>query len=183
MTADVQAFAALPIHGLVFGALDPVTSRVSVPSVAQWIVAAVATALPQQRVSSFEFTFHRAIDHCDNPVDAIDTLAELGVHRVLSSGGASTALQGCGVLADMIERAKSRLVVACAAGVNPANAAEIIAKTNCRELHGSCLAPSPSADAREASAYKRPKMAADDAAPRLPLAETVMAMLAKCNPS
>jgi len=168
MSADVQALAALPIHGLVVGALDPATSRVSVPAVKQWIAAAAAPC---------EFTFHRAIDHCDNPVDAVDALVELGMHRVLSSGGAPTALQGCSVLADMIQRAQARLVVACAAGVTASNAAEIIAKTNCRELHGSCFAaPSPSPSVRHG-----PKMGADDAAPRLPSAEAVRAVQAACK--
>ncbi|WP_026530662.1 copper homeostasis protein CutC [Haematomicrobium sanguinis] len=57
------------------------------------------------RVDGIPVTFHRAIDQCEYPVDAARALADLGVARILSSGGASEAGQGIGVLASMQEAA------------------------------------------------------------------------------
>lgn len=39
-------------------------------------------------------TFHRAFDMCQDPIQAFDTLAELGVARVLTSGQQSSAEKG-----------------------------------------------------------------------------------------
>jgi copper homeostasis protein len=50
-----------------------------------------------------EVTFHRAIDVIADPVAALDTLAELGVARVLTSGGAARASDGLVRLAALVE--------------------------------------------------------------------------------
>ncbi|WP_253870935.1 copper homeostasis protein CutC [Promicromonospora umidemergens] len=51
-----------------------------------------------------EVTFHRALDVIADPLAALDTLAELGVARVLTSGGAARAGAGLDRLAALVER-------------------------------------------------------------------------------
>lgn len=51
-----------------------------------------------------EVTFHRALDVIADPIAALDTLAELGVARVLTSGGAARAADGLDRLAALVER-------------------------------------------------------------------------------
>ena len=43
---------------------------------------------------SMSLNFHRAIDECKNFEDSFQTLIDLGFHRVLTSGGKSSALLG-----------------------------------------------------------------------------------------
>lgn len=50
-----------------------------------------------------EVTFHRALDVIADPIAALDTLAELGVARVLTSGGAVRAADGLDRLAALVE--------------------------------------------------------------------------------
>ncbi|GAA1876464.1 copper homeostasis protein CutC [Myceligenerans crystallogenes] len=48
-----------------------------------------------------EVTFHRAFDVVPDPLAALDLLAELGVTRVLTSGGAARAADGAARLAEL----------------------------------------------------------------------------------
>ena len=56
-------------------------------------------------------TFHKAFDQVRRPLDALERLIELGVDRVLTSGGRPTALEGVENLAALVTRANGRLVV------------------------------------------------------------------------
>ncbi|MTD58294.1 copper homeostasis protein CutC [Amycolatopsis pithecellobii] len=64
-------------------------------------------------------TIHRAIDVCRDPVAAVEVAASLGVHRVLSSGGAPRAEDGIPVLRHMVAAAGDRLAVMACGGIRP----------------------------------------------------------------
>jgi copper homeostasis protein len=49
-----------------------------------------------------EITFHRAIDHCADPVVAVGLLADLGVTRVLTSGKATAARDGIDLIRELV---------------------------------------------------------------------------------
>lgn len=85
-------------------------------------------------------TFHRAIDATLDPLAALDVLLELGVDRVLSSGGGRSATEGAAILARMVARAGSALSVMPAGAVRPGNARGLISATGARELHFSAFA-------------------------------------------
>ena len=60
-------------------------------------------------------TFHRAIDVTPDPVEALHACARCGVHRVLTSGGQPTAVQGAPTvrrLVDAVAAAHYPMVVA-----------------------------------------------------------------------
>jgi len=82
-------------------------------------------------------TFHRAFDELVDPLAGLDTLIELGVERVLTSGGASTAPEGADMLRRLVERAAGRIVVMAGGGVRAHNAARLLAESGVPELHGS----------------------------------------------
>ena len=88
-----------------------------------------------------EFTFHRAVDVSSDPIRALEACMLLGVQRVLTSGGASSALDGASVLAEFVRRAKGRMAVAAAAGIGPANVVEIVERTGVEEVHFSAQLP------------------------------------------
>jgi copper homeostasis protein len=80
-------------------------------------------------------TFHRAFDRAQGLEQALDALVELGVERVLSSGGAASAEAGIPALRALVARAAGRIAVMAGGGVREHNAARILAETGVRELH------------------------------------------------
>lgn len=114
--ADAFVIGALDIHGRVDA------------SAAQ----ALMDAAPEK-----SFTFHRAFDVCTDPLQALDTLIELGCARLLTSGQKSTAQEGIESLKTYVRHVGDRLVILAGGGVSAANAADIITKAGVREIHGS----------------------------------------------
>lgn len=72
-------------------------------------------------------TLHRAIDVTPDPVAALEVARELGLRRVLTSGGASAAIDGIGTLRALVASAEGRIEVMAGSGVNAANARELAA--------------------------------------------------------
>ena len=69
-----------------------------------------------------EFTFHRAMDVAQSPLRVLKQLIELGANRVLSSGGAPTALQGLSMLNDLQQAANGQISIMPGGGINSSNA-------------------------------------------------------------
>jgi copper homeostasis protein len=88
-----------------------------------------------QRVPPDRLTFHRAVDHMDDPVAALEPLAQRGLGRILSSGGAVSAVEGMGTLARMVAGAGNRLRVAAAGSIAPANVVRVVEGTGVQEVH------------------------------------------------
>ncbi|MUK01252.1 copper homeostasis protein CutC [Vibrio cholerae] len=96
--ADEAAHAvAAGAAGVVFGALK-LEGRIDTEALRR-ISNAAREAGP-----AAQLTFHRAIDHLRDPADHLEDLAALGVHRVLTSGGAPTVDQGLSAIRRMLER-------------------------------------------------------------------------------
>ena len=83
-------------------------------------------------------TFHRAFDITPNLADSLETLIELGFARVLTSGGAASAAAGADALCSLHRQAAGRIEILPGGGVRAENAAELIQRTNCSQIH---LAP------------------------------------------
>ena len=106
MVRDIRALASTGIAGVVIGAMRPggtIDERV----VAELIAAA----------DGLHTTFHRAIDTVARPSALIDTLAALGVSRVLTSGAARRSIDGIDELTAMHDAAAGRLEVMAGGGV------------------------------------------------------------------
>ena len=78
-------------------------------------------------------TFHRAFDASRDLYEALDVVQELGVRRILTSGGAPTAEQGIPVLKRLVATADRVSILAC--GTIGANARRIVQETGVREIH------------------------------------------------
>ena len=50
----------------------------------------------------FSVTLHRAIDLTPDPVAAVEVTVGLGIDRILTSGGAATAMEGQAVIQRMV---------------------------------------------------------------------------------
>jgi copper homeostasis protein len=80
-------------------------------------------------------TFHRAFDAAPDLEAALDAAIAAGASRVLTSGGAATALEGADRLAALVRRAQARITVLAAGGVRTHNVAALLARTGVREVH------------------------------------------------
>ena len=89
-------------------------------------------------------TFHRAFDRCVDLFEALETIIEIGCERILTSGGYNTAIEGAGVIRELIERAGERIIIMPGSGITPENAAEIVQITGAKELHGTFRSRFPS---------------------------------------
>lgn len=80
-------------------------------------------------------TFHRAFDLVKDMSEALDQLIAAGVRRVLTSGGAATALEGASAIARLVDQAGGRIRVMAGGGVRENNVRELIARTHVAEIH------------------------------------------------
>ena len=80
-------------------------------------------------------TFHRAFDVCRDPFAALETLINLGVDRVLTSGQEKTVLEGVDLIAELVRRAGDRIIVMPGGGLNERNVDKIVAQTGVKEIH------------------------------------------------
>jgi copper homeostasis protein len=84
-----------------------------------------------------QVTFHKAVDETPDPVAATECLAGIpGITRILSSGGAETALEGAETLRRMVQAAGSELNIIAAGKVTEYNLEQIRTLTGAREYHG-----------------------------------------------
>jgi len=106
-------------------------------------------------------TYHRAFDEAAHLHQALEDVIKTGAQRILTSGGAKSALEGAAVLAELIEAAGERIVIVAGAGISAANTRQIAQRTKAREFHSglSSVLPYGSRDYKKFEAEVR-KLAA-----------------------
>ncbi len=124
MLADIEYCKKIGVSGIVSGVLCA-DGSVDVVRTKQLIAAA----------QPLSFTFHRAFDMVKNQEAALETLIELGVDRILTSGGMATAELGVENLIQLVKKSKGRISILVGSGINSNNIAQIKARTNATEFH------------------------------------------------
>lgn len=64
------------------------------------------------------FTFHRAFDWVDKPLEALEILISLGTQRVLTSGQKTAASKGIKLLKQLHQQGSNRIIVLPGGGIN-----------------------------------------------------------------
>lgn len=82
--------------------------------------------------------FHRAFDNVNDPYKAIETLIELKVDRILTSGLEDKAVDGKKLLKVINDKYKDKIEILCGSGLNSNNIKEFIEYTNVCQVHSSC---------------------------------------------
>lgn len=90
------------------------------------------------RAEGLGLTLHRAFDLVPDLSEAIETAVVLGFERILTSGGARRAADGVETLERTIALADGRISIMPGAGIDPDNAAALVARLGVREVHASC---------------------------------------------
>lgn len=124
MCASMRDLAARGVSGFATGALDH-DGRIDVAAIERLMAAA----------GEIPVTFHRAFDQLGNIDEALETLVDLGVRRVLTSGGAVSATEGVDALRRLVNRAVERIEVIAAGGIRPFNVESIVTRTNVPAVH------------------------------------------------
>ncbi len=124
MIEDIDRARPLGIAGVVTGALRS-DGGVDVDSMRRLMNP--AAGLP--------VTFHKAFDVAVNLPGALEQVIDLGASRVLTSGGAATALDGAGTIASLVDQAGDRISIVAGGKIREQNVREVIGRTGVREVH------------------------------------------------
>jgi copper homeostasis protein len=80
-------------------------------------------------------TCHRAFDMTRDPKEALETLIELGVDRVLTSGQQPSVPEGIELIRELVDLAAERIVIMPGCGIEEGNVREIVEATGVCEVH------------------------------------------------
>ncbi|WP_416797795.1 copper homeostasis protein CutC [Ciceribacter azotifigens] len=137
MVDDVRAARSAGLAGVVIGALQP-DGRLDLEVLKPLIAAA----------EGMDLALNRAFDLARDQEEALETAVRLGFSRILTSGGARTAIEGLPRLERLANRAAGRLSVMPGSGVRPETVEALLSLPGVFELHASCSAPITAADPR-----------------------------------
>ncbi|MDB4889508.1 MAG: Copper homeostasis protein cutC [Gemmatimonadetes bacterium] len=124
MLRDIALARSFGADGVVIGALtsigdvDMETTR-----------ALIDAARPMQ------VTFHRAFDFARDQGAAMDALLSVGVDRVLTSGGAASALEGAAALRAMVHLAGDAMTILAGGSITASNVADVVRESGVRQVH------------------------------------------------
>jgi len=107
MLRDILECKTLGAHGVVIGALDDFG-----------LIDEKVVGLMVDKAGDMDVTFHRAFDDTYNFEKSIDTLVDLGVKRILSSGLGSNVDSGFENLRKMVGYGKGRIEIMPGGGIN-----------------------------------------------------------------
>jgi copper homeostasis protein len=126
MLADIEAARNAGLAGVVLGASLP-DGRLD-----RLVLQTLA-----ETAEGLDMTLHRAFDLVPNVAEAVEIAVKLGFARILTSGGARTAIEGLPGLKQAVDAARGRISIMPGSGVSSANTSEFLG-LKVRELHASC---------------------------------------------
>ena len=124
MERDLEAAAEAGADGFVFGVLQ-----------SDGVVDAKRTARLVKIAAGMPTVFHRAFDVTPDPFEALSTLIDLGIRRVLTSGQEPSSPNGVELIRELVAKAGDRLEIMPGSGVRVHNVAELVRTTGCRQVH------------------------------------------------
>ncbi|MBI1416930.1 MAG: copper homeostasis protein CutC [Limimaricola sp.] len=130
--ADIAAMRAAGLAGVVIGAARP-DGALDEGVLARMVAAAGPLAV----------TLHRVFDLVPEQSAALEVAVRLGIGRVLTSGGATRAVDGAAQIAALVAQARGRIGILPGAGITPDNVAALVAATGVVEVHASCAVSLP----------------------------------------
>lgn len=129
MLLDVDSMLQNGADGIAFGCLDE-HGNVD--------VAQTKAIIDKIKAKGKEVVFHRAFDCVSDPYQAIETLIELGVDRILTSGLQAKAMQGKELIKELQIKYGDRIELLAGSGMNASNALEMMEYTGISQVHSSC---------------------------------------------
>ncbi|HLF36256.1 MAG TPA: copper homeostasis protein CutC [Cyclobacteriaceae bacterium] len=126
MRQAIDVCKSIGVYGIVTGCLTK-NNQVDAESTA----ALASYALPLQ------VTFHKAIDKTPDIFGAAEQLTAIpGITRVLTSGGADTAIEGADTINKLMEATSGSMIIIAAGKITDQNFAEVTTIIKAKEYHG-----------------------------------------------
>jgi copper homeostasis protein len=125
MEKDIKMAIQSGARGVVFGCLTE-DNRIALTQ------TKFLTRIVKEK--GLEVTFHRAFDFVKDPMKHLELLIELGVDRILTSGGKNTAIEAVDEITQLTKAAKNRIEIMAGSGVNAENATSFLT-TGVSALH------------------------------------------------
>lgn len=129
MKRDLLQFQKLSVDGFVVGILNP-DGTIDKKRCKELV----------DKARPLKVTCHRAFDMTRDPFEALEDCIEVGFSRILTSGQQLKAIEGVGLIRQLVEKAGNRISIMAGSGVNENTVQEIVTKTNVREIHFSATA-------------------------------------------
>lgn len=129
MLADVSSLLENGADGIAFGCLDE-HGDIDIEKNKQ-IIKLIKNA-------HAEAVFHRAFDCTSDPYKAMETLIDLGVDRVLTSGLEAKAMDGISLIKELQKRYGNKIELLAGSGMNASNALRMMEETGLSQVHSSC---------------------------------------------
>jgi len=129
MVAAIQTMKSAGFAGVVFGALTP--QHTLDLNVMQRLCHAAR---------GMDITLHRAVDVSANPVDCVEIANNLGIGRILTSGGAATAPKGVETLRKMMRCAGGAVDIMAGSGITHETVTTLL-QAGLQHVHASCRVP------------------------------------------
>jgi copper homeostasis protein len=124
MRRDVLMAKQLGANGTVFGILDQ-DANVDIERTRSLVDLA----------KPLDTTYHRAFDMSPDLLVSLERVAETGADRILTSGGATTAVEGTAMLRNLVEAANGSTIIMGCGGIDHQNVQSVLKKTSVREIH------------------------------------------------
>jgi copper homeostasis protein len=123
MQLDLAACLELGVDGIVSGALNE-----------DLTIDEERTLVMAEMSHDADFTFHRAFDQVADQFTALEKLIDLGVPRVLTSGGAQDVAMGASQIGELIRQAAGEIQIMAGGGLNQENIRPLL-ELGCNEFH------------------------------------------------
>lgn len=125
MESDIEICKELKVDGIVIGALTK-DNQLDEKVIKRLI----------SKAEGLSITYHMAFNQIKDKKSAIDKLVELGVHRILTKGGTTNAMDNVDELKKLVDYANNRLVILAGGGITQDNYVDIVDKSGVKEVHG-----------------------------------------------
>lgn len=142
MKEDIRFCAEMQCEGVVMGVLD---QRRKINEDLTYELMQVAGYM--------DVTFHKAFDETPNLFEALDTLKELGIQRVLTSGGQKTVCHAIDQIGELMEEADDDLIVMPGGGIRSNNLSSLL-ELEAQEYHSSAIIEGIHSSREEIAALK-----------------------------
>lgn len=128
MKSQIQFCKQNNCDGLVFGVLTA-DKNINVQACTELVK--LARPLP--------CTFHRAFDEVSDTKTALEQIIMCGFKRILTSGGAKTAIAGKEKIKQLNDLADNRIMIVSGGGIRSSNINDLLENTKAEEFHSAAL--------------------------------------------
>lgn len=121
---EIEMFQKAGAEGVVIGSLNK-DGSLNVEHMKRFIDAA----------KDMSITLHRAFDMCADPFATLEQAKELGVNTILTSGQASSSLEGIDLYEKLLKKANGEITILAGGGVNASTIEKLLERTSLTAFH------------------------------------------------